>query len=125
MKRIATVLFALVAAVSLLAASVPAAVVDSSPVARKPMMHKKACCKNTTPCPTRCCVERRQSTPAENPPAVPASNLTHQLQLGLMPDFADVFQNGSSAINPVELTPAFAPRCSAVPLYVRTHSFLI
>lgn len=125
MKRIATVLFALVAALSLLAASVSATVVDSSQVARKPMMHKKACCKDTTPCPTRCCVERRQSTPAENPPAVPASNLTHQLQLGLLPELVAVFQNVRAPQVPVQLANAFAPSCSAVPLYVRTHSFLI
>ena len=84
---------------------------------------KMGCCGDA--CPTHCCVERGNSAPAEPLPAVPVTSLSQQFHAALLPELPACFR-GESIASPVSvLCPCLAPASAAVPLYVRTHSFLI
>lgn len=84
---------------------------------------KMGCCGDA--CPTHCCVERGNSAPAEPLPAVPVTSSSQQFQAALLPEMLACFR-GELIAPPVSAhCPRLAPASASVPLYVRTHSFLI
>lgn len=84
---------------------------------------KKGCCGDA--CPTHCCVEEGDSTPAESVPAVPSVSSCQQLQAALIPVLLPC-RVGQPITSPAPARgPDPFPAASPVPLYVRTHSFLI
>lgn len=84
---------------------------------------KMGCCGDA--CPTHCCVEESDSLPAESLPAVPSVSSCQQLQAALIPVMPPCL--GGKLITPPAPLPGPDPfpSSSPVPLYVRTHSFLI
>jgi len=84
---------------------------------------KMGCCGDA--CPTHCCVEDSNATPAGPLPAVPATSSSQQLQAALLPAILEGFALEFSASPAPAHFPGLSPAAYPVPLYVRTHSFLI
>lgn len=84
---------------------------------------KMGCCGDA--CPTHCCVDDSDSTPAEPLPAVPATSSSQPLQGALLPGILECFALEFTAPPAPSRLPGISPAFSSVPLYVRTHSFLI
>lgn len=84
---------------------------------------KMGCCGDA--CPTHCCVEESDSSPAGPLPAVPANTSSQQLQAALLPVLLGGFALEFPASPAPAHFPGLSPAASPVPLYVRTHSFLI
>jgi hypothetical protein len=88
------------------------------------VVQKKACCREKT-CPTRCCVERHQIPPTQSKPAVPASAVSQEIQAAVTPVPVELPRVESLLEPGFPSSVSHCPTSSAVPLYVRTHSFLI
>ncbi len=93
--------------------------VTASPAPTK----KMGCCGDA--CPTHCCVERGSSTPAGPLPVVPVTTSSQQLQEALLPVMLGCFDVVLATSSASDHFPSRFPVSAAVPLYVRTHSFLI
>jgi hypothetical protein len=87
-------------------------------------LQKAGCCGDQ--CPPRCCIERSEELPKDAQPAVPVSAPMQQLQALLLPRLVEV--TAPLALNPAALgidCVFSSPLASGVPLFLRTHSFLI
>jgi hypothetical protein len=119
MKTVLKSILAIVAAFGLLGAELGAvSSLNAAPV------QKAGCCGDQ--CPPRCCIERTNELPKDSQPAVPVPAPTQQLQAFLVPRLTEV--SALMALDPAPLAIGFtfiSPLASGVPLFLRTHSFLI
>jgi hypothetical protein len=119
MKQVLKTILALVATFGLLGAELGwVSSLNAAPL-------QKACCCGDQ-CPPRCCIERTNELPKDAQPAVPVSAPTQQLQAFLVPCPIEV--SALLTLEPASLGICFpfsAPFVSGVPLFLRTHSFLI
>jgi hypothetical protein len=119
MKSFLKTILALVAACGLLGAELGwVSSLNAAPV------QKAGCCGDR--CPPRCCLERTEDVPRDAQPAVPVPAPTQQLQVLLVPRLTEA----AALLAPAPARPAIgfafsSPLASAVPLFLRTHSFLI
>jgi hypothetical protein len=87
-------------------------------------VQKAGCCGDQ--CPPRCCLERSEGLPKDSQPAFPAPAPTQQLQAFLVPRLTEVSALLTLDPAPLAVGSAFhSPLASGVPLFLRTHSFLI
>ena len=119
MKTVLKTILALVAIFGLLSAELGAvSSLNAAPV------QKAGCCGDQ--CPPRCCIERGDEVPRATQPAVPVPAPTQQLQAFLVPRLSEL--SPLLAVAPASLGTGFpfrSPLASGVPLFLRTHSFLI
>lgn len=84
---------------------------------------KMGCCGDK--CPTHCCVGKSNSAPAQPLHAIPTVSLSQSLPAALFPAIVCLI----AIEQPAPLASSFGSSVSSVgssvPLYVRTHSFLI
>ena len=119
MKQVLKTILALVATFGLLSAELGlVSSLNAAPV------QKAGCCGDQ--CPPRCCLERGEEFPQASQPAVPVPAPTQQLQALLVPRLIEV--SALLAPEPLPLAIGFpfsSPLAAGVPLFLRTHSFLI
>lgn len=88
------------------------------------LVQKAGCCGDR--CPPRCCIERSEEVPKDSQPAVPAPAPTQQLQAFLVPRLTEVSALLTLDPAPLAIGSTFRfPIASGVPLFLRSHSFLI
>lgn len=117
MKHAFKTALTLVATLALLLA--PGGFVSS--VSAAPVKPVGCCCDK---CPTHCCVGKNSSAPAEPFSAIPSVSASHLLQ-ALLPVLNTLISVGLSAPPTLCFVPSPSSVGLPVPLYVRTHSFLI
>ncbi len=86
-------------------------------------VRKMDCCGDA--CPTHCCVDQKDAGPEGSVPAVPAVTSVNQLQAALVPDRVKSVRSQTDRSICYCDASRVSPFLSSVPLYVRTHSFLI
>ncbi len=84
---------------------------------------KMGCCGDR--CPTHCCVGKSDSAPAQPLPAIPTVSLSQSLQAALLPAIVCLIALEPPVPLPSSFGSSVSSVGSSVPLYVRTHSFLI
>jgi len=119
MKQVLKTILALVATFGLLSAELGwVSSLNAAP------LQKAGCCGDQ--CPPRCCIERTEDIPREAQPAVPVPAPTQQLQALLVPRLIEVLARRAPEPLPLAIGfPFSSPLASGVPLFLRTHSFLI
>jgi hypothetical protein len=117
-RRTAAVTLAFVAALALLVAQVGlAGAFTNTPV------KSNGCCGSA--CPMHCCIGNDETPSSEPVPAVPAPSAGHQLHAALLTVLLTGFSAEPARACASVLPLDSAPFASPVPLYVRTHCFLI
>jgi hypothetical protein len=119
MKPVFRIMFALLAALGLL-------ISQAGPVrgAESSDTPKGSCCGERH-CPTTCCVSEDSSSPAGSQPALPASLGSVEFQLAPLPALVGLIADGTMERIPSGSFFDFPSAGSRVPIFLRTHSFLI
>jgi hypothetical protein len=85
---------------------------------------KAGCCAEKH-CPSPCCVGRNQDQAPETPPATPATASPQVHQSATIPFFTARIDRHESGRNLLPPEPFTVGSFTRVPLYVRSHSYLI